>query len=440
LAKEKYDIAIIGSGIGGICSAARLAHTGYKVLLVERFQLLGGRCSTVNVKGYLLSTGAIGIEKSGPLEQTFIDVGAKFPAKRPDPQLAYFVEGKAYTMPSKGGLRWLVHRVATDERDAERVMNAIKRALTWNEPSLSITCHEWLKQFTQDEKVLGVVQAVIAAMLGINSWELPAASFIQFLKTGGYRDFGIVEGGNINMIENLADVVRKNGGTIWTNARAKRIVVKNYTATGLVVDRPDGEVEIEARVVISDIGPIKTIELAGEKNFERGYVADVFNKMRPIPVVDLFVSSDRPLIEFPGAFLPVNTRRVCLMFQPTLTCPELAPKGRHYLEVFGAFADSLGPFDAKKEIDCVIQDVREIVGESFDKHGQILAAETFHGDWPTVRTWPGYDVGQKTPIENLYNVGDGVKLDGWSAGTPACAMTAQVVVEDIQNRHKPGAG
>ena len=32
---EKYDVAIIGAGIGGICAAALLAHAGYKVLVVE---------------------------------------------------------------------------------------------------------------------------------------------------------------------------------------------------------------------------------------------------------------------------------------------------------------------------------------------------------------------------------------------------------------------
>ncbi|HLC30334.1 MAG TPA: FAD-dependent oxidoreductase [Dehalococcoidia bacterium] len=139
MTREVYDVAIIGSGIGGLSAAARLAHSGYKVLLTERFRLLGGRCSTINLNGYLISTGAIGIEKNGPLEQTFIDVGAPFPVKRPEPQLAYHVDGKTHVMPPKGGLRWLLHHVAKDERDAEKVMNILKRAMSWEEPSMSIT-------------------------------------------------------------------------------------------------------------------------------------------------------------------------------------------------------------------------------------------------------------------------------------------------------------
>jgi len=439
MVKEIYDVAIIGSGIGGLCAAAQLAHSGYKVLVTERFRLLGGRCSTINLNGYLISTGAIGIEKSGPLEQTFIDVGAPFPVKRPDPQLAYYVDGKTHVMPPKGGLRWLLHHVARDERDAEKVMNVLKRAMMWEEPSMSISCREWLSQYTNDENIHGVMQGVIAAMLVINSYEVPAGAFIKFLKTGGYRDFGIVEGGNINMIESLANVITRNGGSVWTNATAKRILVDKWAASGLVVEKPDGEVEVGARVVISNAGPKKTVELAGRENFERGYLVDVDTKLRPGPVVALFIASDRPLIQHPGAFIPVNTRRVCLMFQTTLTCPELAPPGMHYLESFGAFGDSLGPIDLKKEIELNLQDVRDIT-EGFDKHARVLAAECFHGDWPAFHTWPGYDLPQKTPIENLYNVGDGVKVAGWYSGTPAAAETARVVVEDIMNRHKPGAG
>lgn len=61
-------------------------------------------------------------------------------------------------------------------------------------------------------------------------------------------------------------------------------------------------------------------------------------------------------------------------------------------------------------------------------------AQTFTGEWPAFRTWPGYDLPQKTSIENLYNVGDAVKVPGWYSGVPACAETARVVAEDVQAR------
>src|SRR3990172_951989 len=122
MTKDVYDVPIMGLGIGGLSAAARLARRGYRVLVTERFRLMGGRCSTVNLNGYLVSTGAIALERGGILEQTFTDVGAAFPVKRPDPQMAFYLNGRTLVTPPKGGLRWLLHRVAQDERDAERVM------------------------------------------------------------------------------------------------------------------------------------------------------------------------------------------------------------------------------------------------------------------------------------------------------------------------------
>lgn len=38
----KYDVLIIGSGIGGLSSAAMLSRLGYKVLVLEQHDIVGG--------------------------------------------------------------------------------------------------------------------------------------------------------------------------------------------------------------------------------------------------------------------------------------------------------------------------------------------------------------------------------------------------------------
>ncbi|GAI07224.1 unnamed protein product [marine sediment metagenome] len=34
--QQKYDVVVIGSGIGGLCAAALLSYRGYKTLVVEK--------------------------------------------------------------------------------------------------------------------------------------------------------------------------------------------------------------------------------------------------------------------------------------------------------------------------------------------------------------------------------------------------------------------
>ena len=43
---NKYDVIVIGSGVGGMCAVALLAYNGFCVLLAEKRRYLGGRFST----------------------------------------------------------------------------------------------------------------------------------------------------------------------------------------------------------------------------------------------------------------------------------------------------------------------------------------------------------------------------------------------------------
>jgi len=72
----------------------------------------------------------------------------------------------------------------------------------------------------------------------------------------------------------------------------------------------------------------------------------------------------------------------------------------------------------------------------FEEKAEVLLTGTFHGQWPAMHAWPGDDMPPKTPIVNLYNVGDGVKTSGMIA-LPAVVETAHRVVEDVKKRLSP---
>ena len=106
---------------------------------------------------------------------------------------------------------------------------------------------------------------------------------------------------------------------------------------------------------------------------------------------------------------------------------------RNYLEI-------LSYQDLKEEIDLHIQDLKDTI-PGFIEHGEVLHVGCYWGDWPTTRNSPyvGYTpLPQKSPVENLYDVGDGVGPRGWPSGTSGCAVTARIVVENIEKRIEPG--
>ncbi|MBI3692961.1 MAG: NAD(P)-binding protein, partial [Mycolicibacterium aromaticivorans] len=71
-----FDVVVIGAGAGGLFAAARLAHSGFRTLVVERLDKVGGRASTDDIDGFKVNNGAIVIEVGGITEQTCAEVGA----------------------------------------------------------------------------------------------------------------------------------------------------------------------------------------------------------------------------------------------------------------------------------------------------------------------------------------------------------------------------
>lgn len=55
--RSHYDVVVVGGGLAGLSAAARLAHHGKKVALVERGKL-GGRAMTIKLKGFQFNFGA----------------------------------------------------------------------------------------------------------------------------------------------------------------------------------------------------------------------------------------------------------------------------------------------------------------------------------------------------------------------------------------------
>lgn len=449
---KKYDVIVIGSGLGGISAAALLAHAGYKTLVVEKFERLGGRFSTIEYKGFKLPTGAIGIEMGGTVEQVFKEVGVPFEVT-PVPQLFYWIEGKVYEMPGRGGVRALLDILSKTEGQrakivgriakevaGEKIMSVFKKGFS-EETELggSISFREWLMQYTDDEKVLDVFRCVIFAMFCVSDSEMPAKEFFHFVSKGvggGYRIYGHAKGGNLSMVEALAQAIRAKGGEVWTGAEAKQIVIKDGVAKGVVVHSNHSDLEIEGQAVISDAGPKKTVELAGKNHFDSAYIKDV-EGLRSCPIVTFAAGADRPFIDVPGMVNVVGGRSLYQFAPVTNVCPDLAPPGKHMLITFGGPPSSLNPMNARMEVEKHLLDLNEVL-PGFDSYAEILRSDSRNIDdeWPAYLSWPGRDLAQKTPIRNLYHVGDATKPSG-KAGLPACAETGIRAAHEVKKSIKP---
>ena len=56
---KKYDVIVIGAGLGGLTAALFLASKGLDVAIIEKENYVGGRASSVKHKGFIMDRGAV---------------------------------------------------------------------------------------------------------------------------------------------------------------------------------------------------------------------------------------------------------------------------------------------------------------------------------------------------------------------------------------------
>ena len=441
-----YDVTVIGSGVGGLCAASLLAKRGYKTLLVESLDRWGGRLSTVEEKGFKMPTGAILLHRNGPVEKVFKETGAAFDVVNLPKTLHCRIEGKDYQMTLNNPLTLL--EVAGDlelsrgkkvklggslakEIGKKKVLKAFGKG--FDDPMAegkNLTFREWLMQYTDNEVIHKIFDSIIVAILVCHSWELPASQFFYYMtRLGALADAGTAPRGNLNLIQGLVDVIEDNGDA-WLNSPVKNIVVKRGSAQGVVVEKNGEEVEISSKVVISDTGPKKTVELAGSDNFDEKYLREIRMRLRAGPAMLILVASDKAILPENAPFMVISgARRIVVGGDLALLCPELAPAGMHLSYFCGYPPNSLMPMEVEWEKTQCQRDLEEHFPDIKD-HGEILRMQVHDvdSDSPGARAWPGYDMPPQASIKNLYNVGEGVSAPGWS-GTNKSAETARQVAD-----------
>src|SRR5678815_3804391 len=68
---------LIGAGLGGIATAARLAQNGYQVTVLEKNASPGGRCGQLTRDGHRFDTGATLFLMPEVFAQTYASLGER---------------------------------------------------------------------------------------------------------------------------------------------------------------------------------------------------------------------------------------------------------------------------------------------------------------------------------------------------------------------------
>jgi phytoene desaturase len=423
---KPYDIIVIGGGAGGLTAAARATLAGFRPLLLEANDRLGGRFSTIEQDGYLLPTGAVAIELGGPFFETFQLLGIDPQLRMPDPPVMIRVRGRDL----RPGAHVWNHMIKRVTKAAGAIAEGLSRARD-EETGQDITLEAWVKRYTRSATMLSLFQSLAASIFTVNADELPAGAFFKLLReTGGYKRFGYAPRGNVVLANALAAAAEERGGETRTGWRATSIVIENGQAVGVTAQGPDGQEErFAARAVISNVGPRATARLVDDDSLNAAF-AERVRGVQTTSMLTLAFSAEEEIVPHPGIWTFTDTERLCNLANLTATCPDLAPPGRTLYEAYSAPRPSVGgEFDADEERSLLEADLRRCV-PGFER-SKVVLFKVMRGDLaPAQQCSPGYDPDIRTPVENLIEVGDGVKPYGW-IGTTACAETARLAIEAL---------
>lgn len=425
-------VLVIGSGLGGLLSAAWLSRAGHEVDVFERLPITGGRFTNIQYKGFQLSTGALHMiphGPTGPLGTLLKDVGADVQIVRADPMAIIRIPIEKDATDYAHGFRDIDFH---DFRKRFSLLNKIKLAIlittTRIFPPKKGSMEEWCSKNLKGEWGLRIADSFCGWALSLKAKDVPAAEVFEIVENMyRYSGSGIPLGGCKGVTDALIEVISSCGGKIHTSSEVSRIITEKQKAVGIIADGK----EYRGNIVISDIGHMETSRLY-DTNVLTGdtenYLESI-KELKPSAGVKICLSSNEPLIGHAGVLLTPYARRVNGINEVTNIDPSLAPPGKHLTMAHQCVEweklDSL-----EEEIDLGLSDLSDIfAGRDYE----VLLIQSYSGEWPVNRSSSGTDLTNRTPIEGLYVVGDGAKGKG-GIEVDGIALGVRNAIKDILNQ------
>jgi phytoene dehydrogenase-like protein len=266
-------------------------------------------------------------------------------------------------------------------------------------PKSDISFRDWILKYFDDEFLLRLADSFCGWALSLQAKDVPAREMLEIIDNM-YRDGGpgVPIGGCGAVTGALAQVIKSNGGRIYTGSCVDKIIVDKDTAKGVSVNGKT----IEADVVISDIGHLATSNMYACR--DRQYLEKI-NRIKPSRGIKICLSSNEQLIGHSGVFFTPYAERISGINEVTNVDPSLAPPGKHLIMSHQTVLSN----DLNTEINIGLSDIKRLFP---DKRYEVLLIQSYSNGWPVNRASSGSDIGNRTPVRNLYIVGDGAKGKG----------------------------
>jgi all-trans-retinol 13,14-reductase len=284
-----WDVIVVGSGMGGMVTAAALSRLGHKVLLLEQYSKLGGLTHSYSRSGFRWDAGIHYLSGVGPGDSNrgildwltdepiamapvgavydTVHIGAAEPIQLSRPTEAQKLDLKErFPEESEGIDSW--YDAIREGREAARSVvsaRAMPRAFGaamawWNRRAIRDWCRRTTAEVVNEYTTDPVLAAAMTAQWGDFGGRPGTASFaLHAMVVGSYLESGgwYPVGGASAIAEHLIPTITSAGGEVRAGVTVKTLVFEEDRVVG--VETADGE-EIRGGVVVSDIGARDTVD------------------------------------------------------------------------------------------------------------------------------------------------------------------------------------
>jgi len=296
---NQFDVIVIGSGIGGAGIAALLSNMGYKTLLLEKNNRVGGACSSYKKNGFTIDVAvhmfshtnrsscpfAKILKRSGGNPQkdlpfwtglsynTILQTRDSDRIKMPDLQERSDMDfAEQFTL-----MVDYLSKLGATKEDAMKLREIYMDMFSASRKKIYDLMHvplkDYIDQFTDSPVVHGFISYFCGIFFVIPEHLASAGEFIWCMKDPvPYRDGGGYPiGGAIAIPTAFVRQFQKNGGILKLNSRVSKIITDDGIVSG--VELNDGTTYY-APIVVNNAGIKKTVldMITDKSTLEKDYI------------------------------------------------------------------------------------------------------------------------------------------------------------------------
>lgn len=285
---NKYDVVVIGSGLGGMVCATILAKEGRRVCVLEKNEQIGGSLQTFKREGVTFDTGVHyigGLAPGNNLYKIFNYLGIMsrletIHMNQEGFDTILFKEDSneyGYSMGYEKFKSGLLSKFPDEEEAIEKYCADMKRVcdsvplynLQAGEPhdmfSFTTSAKQYFEQLTCNKKLQNVLAATNLLYAGTDKTPL----YVHALVVNSYIESAYkIKNGGDQIVKLMARVIKENGGVVLRKHEVKSIDVENGIAQSVTLANGG---KFFGDTFISNIHPAKTLELTDTNAIRPAY-------------------------------------------------------------------------------------------------------------------------------------------------------------------------